>query len=55
MPGMDDRFDSNGLSLSCHIARPPAEVRAGVTPKKAFQRVLVLMMRVTSRQRPSQR
>ncbi len=26
---MNDRFTSNGLSLACHIARPPADVRAG--------------------------
>jgi len=29
MPGMNDRFTSNGHSLACHIARPPADVRAG--------------------------
>ena len=29
MPGMNERFDSNGLSLACHIARPPGEVRPG--------------------------
>ncbi len=29
MPGMDDRFESAGLTLACHIARPPADVRPG--------------------------
>ena len=29
MPGMNERFDSNGLSLACHIARPPGDVRPG--------------------------
>jgi putative redox protein len=29
MPGMDDRFVSNGLSLACHIARPPADIQPG--------------------------
>ena len=29
MPGMNDRFTSNGLQLACHIARPPGDVEAG--------------------------
>ncbi len=29
MPGMDERFVSNGRSLACHIARPPAAVSPG--------------------------
>ena len=29
MPGMNDRFTSNGLSLACQIARPPGEVQPG--------------------------
>ena len=29
MPGMNDRFTSNGLSLACHVARPPGDVRPG--------------------------
>jgi len=29
MPGMTDRFTSNGLQLACHIARPPGDVEAG--------------------------
>ena len=29
MPGMTERFVSNGLSLACHIARPGGEVAAG--------------------------
>ena len=29
MPEMNERFMSNGLSLACHVARPPGEVAAG--------------------------
>ena len=29
MPGMNERFVSNGLSLACHIARPSGEIEAG--------------------------
>jgi len=29
MPGMNERFDSNGWSLACHVARPPGDVRPG--------------------------
>ena len=29
MPGMNDRFVSNGHTLACHIANPPGEAAAG--------------------------
>ena len=29
MPGMNERFVSNGLSLACHIARPSGEIQPG--------------------------
>ncbi len=29
MPGMNERFVSNGLSLACHIARPSGAIEAG--------------------------
>ena len=29
MPGMNERFVSNGLSLACHIARPSGDVEPG--------------------------
>ena len=29
MPGMNERFVSNGLSLACHIARPSGAIDPG--------------------------
>jgi putative redox protein len=29
MPGMTDTFDSNGITLACHIARPPGDIEPG--------------------------
>ena len=29
MPGMNERFESNGLSLACHVAQPPDDARPG--------------------------
>jgi uncharacterized protein len=29
VPGMNERFVSNGLSLACHVARPSGEIADG--------------------------
>jgi pimeloyl-ACP methyl ester carboxylesterase len=29
MPGMDETFDSDGITLACHVARPPVELEPG--------------------------